>query len=173
MTLAMSSPPSNPPLGKWAFSIPPIGKPPGLLGFLSPPSASPECICRKVLPAKISQSGEPGGALARASASLDSVCGLIESNWQLKNDHFHWHVTIPPTAAGTAYIPTTDYAKVQEDGVVISDDNQTTVIDRKNKILTIELLPGSYDFLSPFSLAGESKCDCFVLAKQEKNPPAS
>ncbi len=102
---------------------------------------------------------QPGGGLTRASASLDSVRGLIESNWQLKDHQFHWHATVPPTATATAYIPSTDFANVEEGGRKIADNDQTTMIDRKDKTLVLKLSPGSYDFVSPLNNTGDLKCD--------------
>jgi alpha-L-rhamnosidase len=100
-----------------------------------------------------------GGGLTRASASLDSVRGLIESNWQLKDQQFRWHVTVPPTATATAFIPSTDPNAIEEGGREIADNDQTTMIDRKDKTLVLKLAPGSYDFVSPFNKSGDLKCD--------------
>jgi alpha-L-rhamnosidase len=58
----------------------------------------------------------PGGGLTHASASLDSMYGLIQSSWSLEAERFTWQVVIPPNATATLFIPASDVSEVLESG---------------------------------------------------------
>ena len=47
----------------------------------------------------------PGGGLTSASAEFKSLYGKIKSNWEIKDDMFHYEVVIPVNTTGTITLP--------------------------------------------------------------------
>lgn len=47
----------------------------------------------------------PGGGLSSASAELKSLYGKIKSDWEIKDDMFHYEVVIPTNTTGTVTLP--------------------------------------------------------------------
>ena len=95
---------------------------------------------------------QPGGGLTHASVSFDSVRGLIESKWQLKDGAFRWHVTIPPTATATAFMPTTNADEILESGKKITEMRDIELMESREDLVLLGLPPGSYDFTLPWSV---------------------
>lgn len=63
-------------------------------------------------------SPHPGGGLTFARAQINSVYGLVASDWKIENGKFIYSVVIPPNATGTVTLP-----NVNEKDVVATDKN--------------------------------------------------
>ena len=48
---------------------------------------------------------QPGGGLTHARATLQSMYGLIVSDWQIENGTFEWEIVVPPNTTATATLP--------------------------------------------------------------------
>ena len=57
---------------------------------------------------------EPVGDLKFARATHQSPRGLIASSWSRDDRGFHWEITVPVNAIGTAYVPTKPGTEVTE-----------------------------------------------------------
>jgi len=58
----------------------------------------------------------PGGNLTHAEGTFDSIHGRISTRWNLQNDTFFLHVTIPVNTTATVYLPTTNLSSMRENG---------------------------------------------------------
>jgi len=47
----------------------------------------------------------PGGGLTSAKAEVLSLSGKIKSDWEIKDDTFHYEVMIPPNTTATINLP--------------------------------------------------------------------
>ncbi len=47
----------------------------------------------------------PGGGLTSAKAALNSMYGLIVSDWRIENGQFEWDILVPPNTTATVILP--------------------------------------------------------------------
>ena len=91
----------------------------------------------------------PGGGMTWAKGSLETMHGLVKSEWHWGADHtFTWDVTVPANTKATLVIPTTDEASVTESNVPIANAAGVTV--RRSRMIepTVEVGGGTYHFRS-------------------------
>ena len=48
---------------------------------------------------------QPGGGLRYARAALDTLYGMLVSDWELENSIFEYTVTVPPNTTATVHLP--------------------------------------------------------------------
>lgn len=48
---------------------------------------------------------QPGGSLKSAKATLNSIYGLIVSDWRIVDDQFAWDIIVPPNTTATILLP--------------------------------------------------------------------
>ena len=80
------------------------------------------------------------------NASYNSAYGLIKSEWKKSGETFEWNISVPANASARIFIPAKSEADVLEAGKILSDDIK--VIGWKQRILTIEVPSGNYQFKS-------------------------
>lgn len=76
-------------------------------------------------------------------ASLNSKYGIIKSAWKKTADGLEWNITIPPNSSADVYLPTTDPAKVEENGKPFNNNLKATGDERKGML---SIGSGSYKF---------------------------
>ncbi len=59
---------------------------------------------------------QPGGSLTSAKATLNSIYGLIVSDWRIVDDQFAWDIVVPPNATATILLPGTITSQEVEAG---------------------------------------------------------
>jgi alpha-L-rhamnosidase len=62
---------------------------------------------------------EPVGDLKWASGYYDCMHGRIESKWSIKDDIFHWQITVPPSTTAEVHVPAAEPDLVTESGRTI------------------------------------------------------
>ena len=50
---------------------------------------------------------QPGGSLTSARATLNSMYGLIVSDWRIVDNQFAWDILVPPNTTATILLPGT------------------------------------------------------------------
>ncbi len=88
----------------------------------------------------------PGGPLKFAEASYHSMYGEISSRWKKMDNGLELNVTIPPNTTAQIEIPLEDGMTLTLDGRGISDRPDIKLIQGDTKSITLEVLPGSYQF---------------------------
>jgi alpha-L-rhamnosidase len=88
------------------------------------------------------------GAITRASASYDSVNGMIVSNWQLKNDTFMLNVIIPANTTAMVYIPAESAKSITESGRRATGAKGVQFLHIKQGTAVFTVGSGNYQFES-------------------------
>jgi alpha-L-rhamnosidase len=91
---------------------------------------------------------QPGGGLTHAKAGLQSMYGLIRSEWTLENNIFEWRITIPANTTATVYVPANDGSHVTENGHSVEKAGGITFLRNENGFAVFEVEAGSYSFSS-------------------------
>jgi alpha-L-rhamnosidase len=89
---------------------------------------------------------QPGGQLTYASASLDSMYGLIESKWVLEDDDFQLAVTIPPNTEGIVRLLAQSVEHIAEQGQALDQVTGIREIRQEGKTVILTLGSGWYHF---------------------------
>ncbi|MBN2244753.1 MAG: glycoside hydrolase family 78 protein [Candidatus Aminicenantes bacterium] len=92
----------------------------------------------------------PGGDLDHASARINSMYGLILSEWKKTEDNFQLTLTIPPNTHGTVYLPEAKQDTVLEGGKPLSSAEGVRSIKYTEGKAIIEIGSGKYIFLYPY-----------------------
>jgi alpha-L-rhamnosidase len=91
---------------------------------------------------------QPGGGLTSATAELQSMYGLIRSDWSQENGVFDWHITVPANTTATVYVPAMDISCITESGQPAKNANGVTFLHMENGAAVFDVMSGSYVFLS-------------------------
>jgi alpha-L-rhamnosidase len=91
---------------------------------------------------------QPGGGLTHAKAGLQSMYGLILSEWTLQNETFDWQITVPANTTATVYVPAKDASHVMENGHAVERAPGITFLRTENGFAVFEVEAGSYSFSS-------------------------
>jgi alpha-L-rhamnosidase len=88
-------------------------------------------------------------SLNRASASVDTIRGMIASAWRKDGDTLHMNITIPVNSRGSIHIPSSD-GIVTENGQVIRDGETRGLLSahRDGDCVVFEMGSGTYSFQS-------------------------
>ena len=93
---------------------------------------------------------QPGGELTYAKARLQSMNGLIRSEWTLHNNTFDWLITVPANTTATVFVPALDVSSVNEDGRAVAEAQGITFLRMQNGFAVFTVESGSYSFSSQF-----------------------
>ncbi|MBN2580099.1 MAG: glycoside hydrolase family 78 protein [Pirellulales bacterium] len=93
----------------------------------------------------------PVGDLTFVKAWHRSPYGKIESDWRIENGRFHWHVTVPPSASATVFIPTSDGSAVLEGGRPAVQSEGVRFLRPAPGAAVYEIPSGTYDFSAPYA----------------------
>jgi alpha-L-rhamnosidase len=91
---------------------------------------------------------QPGGGLSHAKVDLQSMYGLIHSDWTLQADSFNLRVTIPANTTATVYMPGTDLSYITENGLPAATAQGLTFLSMQNGYAVFLVESGSYSFSS-------------------------
>jgi alpha-L-rhamnosidase len=91
---------------------------------------------------------QPGGGLTHARAALRSPYGEIVSAWQLNEDDFRLHVTIPPNTRATVRLPAQALDQITEMSVPVGKAAGVISAQVVDGTAIIEIGAGQYDFVS-------------------------
>ncbi len=91
---------------------------------------------------------QPGGGLTHVAAELDSMHGMIRSDWVQENDRFDWKVTVPANATATLFIPARDVSLVTENGQPLESVKGVTFQKMENGVAVLDIVSGTYRFSS-------------------------
>jgi alpha-L-rhamnosidase len=91
---------------------------------------------------------QPGGGLSHAKVDLQSMYGLIHSDWTIQADSFNLRVTIPANTTATVYMPGTDLSCITENGLPAATAQGLTFLSMQNGYAVFLVESGSYSFSS-------------------------
>jgi alpha-L-rhamnosidase len=90
----------------------------------------------------------PGGGLTSANAEFLSLYGKIKSNWEIKDDMFHYEVVIPANTTGTVTLP-----KASSSNLLLNQKKlkfyMQQKLQQKEAGLQLTLGSGTYQFSYP------------------------
>ena len=84
--------------------------------------------------------------LTSASASVKTPYGKATSFWKIENNTFYLEVTIPPNSTAEINIPNSKNQEVFENEINIKDNATFKSIKSNNKVTTILVKSGTYNF---------------------------
>lgn len=84
--------------------------------------------------------------LSYAKSSLQSVYGLIISNWKKEKNKIFMRVKIPPNTQAVVYLPSKDRKKIREGGKQISRNSHFHKIYNEKEKTVVEVGSGEYFF---------------------------
>jgi len=88
------------------------------------------------------------GGLSGAKANFRSQYGLIESDWNVSGDAFHWDITVPANSTATVYVPADTPEAVTEGGSAISESECVDFVGMENGCAVFRIGAGDYSFMS-------------------------
>ena len=91
---------------------------------------------------------QPGGGLSHAKVDLQSMYGLIHSDWTIQADSFNLRVTIPANTTATVFMPGTDLSCITENGLPAATAQGLTFLSMQNGYAVFLVESGSYSFSS-------------------------
>jgi len=89
--------------------------------------------------------------LTRASASVDTIRGVVASSWRKDGDRLYMDVTIPANSTASVHVPTQG-GEVTEGGDSVWDGTSLRSVpglrsaEMQNGVLVFEIGSGSYSF---------------------------
>jgi alpha-L-rhamnosidase len=89
---------------------------------------------------------QPGGGLTSARASLQTVYGLLESNWRLEDNVLHLEVTVPVNTTATVTLPNAQVESITENGQMLEQSPGISHIKQKEDAVSFEVVAGRYAF---------------------------
>jgi alpha-L-rhamnosidase len=89
----------------------------------------------------------PGGGLTRASATLETGFGRVESAWRIENGTMHVRVVIPPNTTAVVDLPTTNADDVTENGEAAARSPGVRLVQAGATSGTFEVGAGEYSFV--------------------------
>lgn len=90
-----------------------------------------------------------GGGLTHASATYNSMHGLIESGWELENNTMQVRVTIPANTTATVILPEAVLAEVKEGKANVAGTKGIQNAEQVTEGVKLEIGSGSYTFSYP------------------------
>ncbi|MBP7934836.1 MAG: glycoside hydrolase family 78 protein [Phycisphaerae bacterium] len=90
----------------------------------------------------------PGGGLAWAKGSYDSISGRIASEWKLDGGTLTLKVTVPANTTASLYLPAAVESGVTESGEPVGRARGIKAVRMENGVLACELGSGTYTFVS-------------------------
>lgn len=97
-----------------------------------------------------------GGGLTQARASLHSLYGLIESDWNIGDDTFEWQIVVPPNTSATVHVPATRDAQIEENGFLVEQASGVTLLSRDDEAAVYQVQSGAYHFSVPLQSTDEA-----------------
>ena len=91
---------------------------------------------------------QPGGRLAWAKTSYDSIQGRIATAWKVDGDELRLDVTVPVNTTATVYIPAVDGASVREGRKSASQAEGVRLVGMQDGNVIFEVGSGTYRFTS-------------------------
>ena len=95
-----------------------------------------------------------GGGLTHASATYNSMHGLIESGWELENNTMQVRVTIPANTTATVILPEAVLAEVKEGKANVAGTKGIQNAEQVTEGVKLEIGSGSYTFSYPVKQSG-------------------
>jgi alpha-L-rhamnosidase len=89
---------------------------------------------------------KPGGGLASASASLDSIYGHVQSGWQIKAGRMIVNVEVPPNTTATVRLPGTRLGEVSEGGKLLDGRSDISGAHEDGNFVILDVGSGAYVF---------------------------
>jgi alpha-L-rhamnosidase len=94
----------------------------------------------------------PGGGLTDARATLETSYGHLTSHWQLGDNVFTLHITIPPNTTATIILPASHPAQIYEGEQPATMATGIKSLQTTQQNTRIEVSSGTYNFSLPFAL---------------------
>jgi len=91
----------------------------------------------------------PGGGLTWAKARLDSMYGMIESNWQFDSEMATFTVEVPPNTIGTVRLPSVKIDNLRESRKPLADVEGILEASQEADTAVIRVGSGRYLFSCP------------------------
>ncbi len=75
-----------------------------------------------------------------------SIHGMIKSEWHKQGNKFNWHITIPPNATATVYVPTNNIKKIEERGKNVLKSKGVKFLRTEHNSTVFQINSGKYNF---------------------------
>jgi len=92
----------------------------------------------------------PGGGLTQAGAGLETLYGLVKSDWKTENGRLRLTVTIPANTTADVILPGAGAAAVTEGGTELSKVKTLKGVAREGDHLKVSVGSGTYQFEYPW-----------------------
>ncbi|HKV24636.1 MAG TPA: glycoside hydrolase family 78 protein [Candidatus Acidoferrum sp.] len=92
----------------------------------------------------------PGGGLAHAGASIESIYGHVASTWQIADGKFTLNVEVPPNTTATVRLPHAQLGEVSEDGEPVQGRTDISEARQAGDAVLLNAGSGKYMFQSTF-----------------------
>jgi alpha-L-rhamnosidase len=92
----------------------------------------------------------PGGDLAWARGSYDSIHGRIAVEWRLSGSSIDVSVSVPANTSAVLHLPSTDPSAATEGGLALSDSVGINVVRTADDEIVCELEAGEYRLRAPW-----------------------
>lgn len=86
--------------------------------------------------------------LSYVKASHKTMYGIVESNWEINNNTFHWNISIPVNVTATICVPAANEKDVMENGKKASKSQGVEFIRMSKKGAIFKVSSGKYSFTS-------------------------
>jgi alpha-L-rhamnosidase len=91
---------------------------------------------------------KPGGWINSCRGYYNSIYGKIEVAWRLLGKDFSLDIKIPVNTYATVFIPASEVNSVKEHGQSLSESESVVFENFENKIITVRVMAGEYNFQS-------------------------
>jgi alpha-L-rhamnosidase len=88
----------------------------------------------------------PGGGFTRASAAHETLYGRVASAWETTAAGLELHVTVPPNARATVWVPAASASLVTEDGKPLATGAGIAAVRQDGAAVVVEVGSGEYRF---------------------------
>ncbi|MFC1542158.1 alpha-L-rhamnosidase C-terminal domain-containing protein [Candidatus Latescibacterota bacterium] len=88
------------------------------------------------------------GDLEHLRAGYNSIYGMIEDEWSIKDNSLELNVTIPPNTTATVFVPSATEDGITESGKPVGNSEGVTFLRMENGAAVFSLESGKYRFIS-------------------------
>jgi alpha-L-rhamnosidase len=96
----------------------------------------------------------PGGGLANARATLESMYGHVASGWEIADGKITIRVEVPANTTATVRLPKARLEEVNEGGKPLADRTDIARARQDQDVVVLEVGSGKYVFVSAFGVGG-------------------
>ncbi len=88
------------------------------------------------------------GSINYAKASLNSIYGMIKSEWEYNDNNFSWKISIPVNTSSEVFIPCKSIENISESGKRIDHSEGIQFLRQEDQYFVFSLGSGDYNFIA-------------------------